>query len=177
MSALADYSAFHTTETQRHDWAPGCDDDRVRRRPLLDKPSDPHPILSALMDEALTRILLTADGAVMPLKERTTGSKATSSAPTSALAETLDGLTGRFTACKTHRARMLVIVDAQMTADRLQYAPRAEQRGTLEWKQAIGHDERPCRIVASVYGVSLRDVVSYRKQFRVTRLADRKPLP
>lgn len=178
LSALADRTqdvdAFHTSHEQQRDWY-GIPD-APQRNWLLDKPSDPHPILSLLMDEALLRIILTSDGAVMALKERLTGSKEPG-APTSSLAELVSGLDERFAACKTHRARLTLIKEAQFIADRLCYAPRADQRGTVEWKAAIGRDDRSCRVVASVYGVSLRDVVAYRKQYGVTKLAKREALP
>lgn len=171
------WTAFHTTETHRHDWAPGYDrPEALKRKPLLDKPSEPHPILSALMDEALTRIMMVSDGAVMALRERTTGSKAPGT-PTSDLAMLLDDLGSRFLESKTHRKRLLVIKEAQATGDRLRYAPRHQMRGTIEWKNAIGNDTRPCRVIANNYGVSLRDVVAYRKKFAVTKVASKPALP
>lgn len=163
MSALAqEWPAFHTTEKDRREWY-GTPDAPQRTR-LLDNPSDPHPILSALMDEALLRILLTADGRSQALTERVTGSRE-ASAPTSDLATVLDNLAGRFTGCKTHRARLLVIKEAQDTADRLRFAPdRSKVRGTPEWRQAIARDSRSMRVVAAVYGVNASTVCRIKKQ-------------
>jgi hypothetical protein len=167
----ADPEAYHTPESVRREFLP---EGHLERRPLLDKKTEPHPILDFLMDEALTRILLVSDGAVAALKKRTTGSK-----PTSAdlrrrqaakdvpldLVGIIDNLDARYEQCKTHRARLAVIKEAQTVAVALRYAPRSEQRGTVEWKATIGRDIRSCRIVAGVYGVSLRDVVAYRKTY------------
>lgn len=155
LSALAqDHEPFHTTHQQRNDWVPWADDDRVARRPLLDKPTDPHPILTLLMDEALTRILLTADGAVAALKERTTGAYADTMAPRSALAADLEELNAAYQKCKTHRARLMVIRHAQTVADALRPIDRSRVHGTTEWREKVAHDMRPCRILAGVYGVS-----------------------
>src|ERR1017187_9585230 len=105
--------AFHTTETQRREWAPGYErPDVLKRRPLLDSPSEPHPMLSALMDEALLRIMLVSDGAVMALRARVTGSRSAST-PSSDLAIIIDELGEHYGACKTHRRRIVVIKEAQ----------------------------------------------------------------
>jgi hypothetical protein len=162
-AALAsDWTAFHTTETDRREWSPGYE--RVERRPLLDKPSDPHPILNALMDITLNRIMLVSDGAIMALKERTTGSHATSVTPTSDLATVIDDLGSRFTQSKTHRRRLTIIKEAQTTADRLRFSPdRSKVRGTKEWREAVASDSRSCRVLATVYGVSKSTISNLKK--------------
>lgn len=158
-----DVEAHHTSDVQVRDWY-GLPD-APRRTTLLDKPSEPHPILSMLMDDALRQIMLTGDGAVAALKVRVTGSKDPTT-PVSSLSEMVELLGRDFMKCKTHRQRLKAIKEVQAILDRLRYAPRSEMRGTAEWKAVIGRDERPCRVVASVYRVSLRDVVSYRKTYR-----------
>lgn len=161
------WTAFHTTETHRHDWAPGYDrPEALKRKPLLDKPSEPHPILSAKMDYELLRIMLVSDGAVMALRERTTGSRGAST-PTSALAVTIDDLGGRFTSCKTHRQRLMVIKEAMHTADRLRYAPdRSVIQGTREWREAIANDNRSVRVLAVIYSVSKSTIARIKKDVR-----------
>lgn len=162
LSALTqDVSAFHTSDHEVRDWYGSPD---APRRRLLDKPSKPHPILSLLMDEALRRIMLTSDGAIMALRERVTGSYADTRTPTSDLAAMIDSLGERFCKCKTHRARFLVIKEAQAIAARLRYAPdRSVVRNTSEWREKVAQDPRPCRIAAEVYGVSFGTVRRIKK--------------
>lgn len=163
----SDWTAFHTSETHRRDWAPGYErPESLARKPLLDQPSEPHPILSLLMDEALMRIMLVSDGAVMALKVRVTGSRREST-PSSDLAVVIDSLGERYGKCKTHRKRLVVIKEAQDTADRLRHAPnRAMVRGTNEWGEAISRDPRSCRVLASVYGVDFSTISRIKKKFR-----------
>lgn len=167
MSAIPqtqDWPAFHTSESTRREFLP---DQYVDRRPLLDRPSEPHPILSLLMDEALRRIMLTSDGAVMALRERTTGGYADTREPTSTLAGTIDELGSRFANCKTHRTRLAVIKEAQGTAIRLAYSPdRSMVRGTQEWREAIAADTRSCRVLAEVWGVSKSSIAVIKKRPR-----------
>ena len=166
MSALhwQDVDAYHTPESIRREFRP---EDALDRRPLLDTETEPHPILSALMDEALLRITLTSDGRAMALTERISGSHAGTLAPTSDLATELDQLSSRFMRCKTHRARLYAIKDAQAVADRLCYAPdRSVIRGTVEWRQAIAKDARSCRVLASIHGVNASTISRIKKQAR-----------
>lgn len=170
LSAIAhtqDWTAFHTTEAERRDWATGYErPEALKRRPLLDKPSEPHPILSSLMDVALLRVMLVSDGAVMALRERTSGSR-TASTPTSDLAAVIELLGWRFGQCKTHRARLAVIKEAQDEADRLRYAPdRSVVQGTQEWRAAIAKDSRSSRVLAGVHGVSHMTIARIKKQGR-----------
>ena len=170
MSALADWQevdAYHTPHSTRREHVPAALD----YKPILDKRTEPHPILNMLLDDALRAILMVSDGGVATLKARVTGSKPGTISPTSELSGIIDELGSRYMGCRTHRARLAVIKEAQATSDRLRFAPRSEQRGTREWKETIAMDSRPCRTVASVYRVSLRDVVAYRKTFRVTTVA------
>lgn len=165
----ADWTAFHTTEQERREWASNYQP-ALDRSPLLDEPSEPHPILSALMDGALSRILLVSDGAVMPLRERTTGSQSPPSAPTSDLAALLDELGNRFSQCKTHRRRLEVIKEAQVTAVRLVYSPdRSKIHGTKEWREAIAHDSRDNETIALDHGITDRTVRNIRKEFGTMR--------
>lgn len=160
-----DWQAHHTTTQEVHEWY--GTPDAPRRYPLLDQPSEPHPILDMLMDEALLRILLTSDGKAQALTERVKSSHAGTMAPTSDLAGVLDMLSGRFLKCKTHRARLLVIKDAQMTADRLCYAPdRSKVRNTPEWREAIASDPRPVRVLATVYDVGKSTIARIKKDAR-----------
>ena len=150
---IGSWPAYHTTERSRRAWCPEASA-RPERSPLLDNPSDPHPLLSWLMDEALCRILLVSDGGIVALEPRVSGRRAESHEPSSDLAVIVDDLGGRFMACRTHRARLLVIREAQAVADRLRYAPdRSLVRGTTEWREAIARDSRSCRVLARAYGI------------------------
>lgn len=164
-----DVDAHHTTEAISRAERPAG---YVARQPLLDKPTDSHPILSQLMDEALCRIILTSDGAAVALRARTTGTRERSQAPSSDLAAIVDELDKRFEGCRTHRARLVVIKDAQETADRLRYSPKSEIliRGTVEWRQALANDPRPRRVVAADYRVSSKTITACRKEFAVSDL-------
>lgn len=158
-----DWPAYHTPHSVRREHVPAALD----KSRILDKPSAPHPILSLLMDDALRIILMTSDGGVAALKERTTGSKAGTIAPTSALAATVDELGSRFGQCKTHRARLAVIKEAQTTADRMRYAPdRSQVRGTAEWREAISRDPRSCRVLAVIHDVNFSTISRIKKAAR-----------
>lgn len=163
--ASQDFDAYHTPESVSQAERP---EGWLARRPLLDKLSDPHPILNMLMDEALTGIMLTSDGAVMSLKQRTTGTKE-QNAPTSNLAALLDELAGRFSGCKTHRRRLEVIKEAQFVLQRLRYSPKSDilLRGSAEWRKALATDPRPQRVVTADYRVSSKTITAARKEFGV----------
>lgn len=156
VTATTNWEAYHTPETLRREYGPAP---AIDRKPLLDKPSEDHPILTALMNEALTRILLVSDGGTAALKERITHSHATTRAPSSDLAVTLESLSVRFVRCKTHRRRLQIIRDAQRLATLLRYAPdRSAVHGTDEWRSTVANDDRSCRVLAEVYGVSRETV-------------------
>ena len=108
--------------------------------------------------------MLTSDGRSQSLSERVTGSREAST-PTSDLAEMLSDMASRFMRCKTHRARLSLIKEAQTLANRLRYAPdRSMVRGTSEWKQAIIDDPRSCRVLEVVYGVHYSTISRIKKQ-------------
>lgn len=176
LSAIAreqDWTAYHTPESVRREELP---EGYVERSRLLDKPSDAHPILSALMDETLLRIMLVSDGAVMALRERTTGSKAGTMTPSSELATIVNELDQRFERCKTHRARLTVIKQAQSIGVRLRYAPdRSLIRDTEEWREAVAADSRSCRDLAEIWGVSHMTIARIKKQ--AAKAAKIKPGP
>lgn len=168
LSALAqDWDTFHTTHQQQHDWY--GPPDATKRRPLLDKPSEPHPILNMLMDEALTRIMLVSDGAVASLKImiHKKGSR-DAVEPHSDLATIVDNLDGLFLACRTHRQRLAVIKGAQEMSVRLRYSPKSDilVRGTRGFRLALAKDPRPQRVVAADYRVSSKTISAARKEFR-----------
>lgn len=161
---------------------------RPKRVPVLDSPSEPHPILNILMGEALTRIMLTADGATMnytPTEyvrgraDRSTAkgraladssgvkrvAAGRSDAPVSALVEDVDELRWRFDRCSTNRRRLLVVREAQRRGNRLLWAPdRSRVKGTAEWRAAIVADPRSCREIADAYGIHYSTVSRMKKQ-------------
>jgi hypothetical protein len=190
----SNWTAYHTPESVRRAELPAG---HVERRPLLDKPSEPRPIINALMDEALLRIMLVSDGAVSsyePLeivKERVdrtvpmqralaaaasynhAGKTQGTRAPTSALLKTVERLGTDFTQSRTHRARFEVIKEAQTTAIRLKHAPWRAIRGDDEWKQKVADDPRSCRVLAVVYGVGVTTVKRIKKDAGTSRAQGR----
>lgn len=170
MSALAedwqDVEPFHTTETLRRIYAPGCNE----YRPVLDHRSDDNPMLRLTLNEVLTEIMMISDGAVAALKIRVAGSKDPVE-PRSFIEATIESIFAEYEQCRTHRQRIEVIKAARLTALRLQFAPRRAIRGEDEWKQEIVNDPRPYRVLVGVYGVSLGTIASIKKQGRVQQLA------
>ena len=162
--------AFRSPHSWRYEFADNPSP-ALERRALLDKPTPRHPLLDALMDHALSRILLTADGATMQLKVRIRGTATRGAAPVSSLAGDIDQLADDYTAAKTHRARLIVIKRAQDFYMRIAYSRKADPalvRGTLEWRERIARDSRPQRVVTHFYGVSSKTVTAARKEFGIT---------
>lgn len=75
-----------------------------------------------------------------------------------------------FAKCETNAQRLAVIKAAQDRLTALRYSPVSERvglrRGTLDFKIAIGTDERPVAVVASIFGVSPKTVRRYKRRFR-----------
>lgn len=139
---------------------------------LLDAPSDPNPLLDALMSEALTRLYLTADGATGKLVERISGGSSTSTAPVSGNWSDVGEIERAYRSSRTHRRRLALIKEAQVMVYKVQYAQKADAslvRGTRDWREKIAHDPRPQRVVTQDYKVSSKTVSAARKEFGVTR--------
>lgn len=159
---------WHTSDTWRAELK---DDDApmYRRARLLDRESDRHPILDALLDLALTQMMMTGDGSTASLNAKVSGGgHHDSEAPRSGLAEDVERLAGRYLEARTHRQRLVVIKEAQDAAVRLRYAPKCDPalvRGTREWRQMIAHDPRPRRVVQVRYQVSPNTITACRKEF------------
>lgn len=150
---------------------PDADAVKFPWHPVLDVPCDAPKVLTALLHEALTTIILTADGSAQALVERVTGSKPGTKAPTSTLAGEVDELSRGFAKCRTNRTRLYVIREAQQQAVRLRYSPRADPRfvrGTAEWRERIARDPRPRRVVAEDYRVSSKTITQARREFAVS---------
>jgi hypothetical protein len=156
----SDWTAYHTPESVRREFVPKA----IEWRPLLDKPSEPHPLLNAAMDEALTRIALVSDGAVTRFGAEWINGRRVADTPSSDLATTLEQLGTAYMLCWTHRSRLAVIKEARAEAKRLRYGPeRSKVQGTKEWREKIANDPRPCGVLASVYGVSATTVKRIKK--------------
>lgn len=142
-------------------------DSRPPRDPVLDIPSEPHPWLNALMDHAILRLMLLANGAVMPLTERVTSTRS-AKAPGTYNGADVDRLAYKFQRAKTHRARLLLIKAAQDKATAFTYSPDREHiKGTVEWKQRIAADSRSTRVCERVYGVSRETIRRIKKDGKV----------
>lgn len=163
----ADWRAFHTSDQLARDSGGDPTKRRPKKVPVLDYPCEAHPILNLLMGEALTRILLTADGATMALQavRVRSGKTAGHRAPVSVLSGDVDALRDRYERAGTNRRRLGVIRDAQEAARKLAYAPdRSMVRNTREWREKIAADPRSFRVVAQVFGVSHMTVSRIKKQ-------------
>lgn len=123
------------------------------------------------MDEALRKIMLTSDGAVASLNGTPIHPNSITrgtNTPTSSLASLIDSLGERFSDSKTHRARLLLIKEAQATAIRLRYAPvldPSKVRGTPEWERTVANDPRSSTVLAVAYGVSTSTVKRIKKHY------------
>ena len=143
---------------------PDADGPKIPRCVLLDKPAPAHPILNALMREAIEGLILTNDGSVASWSRRVTGSRSPVS-PTSTLGQLVEALLRAYIASQTHRERIVVIKDAQTALAERKFAPdRSKVRGTLEWKAAIAKDARSLRALARIYGVSHGTVANLKKK-------------
>lgn len=153
-------------------WRMQFKDSRSPRDPVLDIPSEPHPWLNALMDHAILRLMLLANGAVMPLTERVTSTRS-AKAPGTYNGADVDRLAYKFQRAKTHRARLLLIKAAQDKATAFTHSPDRELiRGTREWKERIAADDRPYTVLQRVYGVSSKTVAATKKEFRRGTLSE-----
>lgn len=103
------------------------------------------------MDDALTAILLTSDGATgkWSTLPRAKATRQGTQTPTSGLATDVHELDIKFTRCTTHRQRLELIKEAQDTWRNLTHSPSA-----TEWQQAIANDTRPYAELVKEYGVS-----------------------
>lgn len=116
------------------------------------------------MSHALTRLYLQANGATMPLRERTTNGNRGHTAPTADL--TCCALHDHYNACRTNRARLHVILETQRVATRAAGVDRARVHGTDEWRAAIINDKRSMRSIAADYGIALGAVSQMKKAAR-----------
>jgi hypothetical protein len=79
----------------------------------------------------------------------------------------LRDLERRWEGCRTKVDREAVLRDA-ITAYKQQTIPNADprkKRGTVEWKEAIANDLRPCREVAQRWAVKPETVLKFRREF------------
>lgn len=150
-------------------WRMQFKDSRPPRDPVLDIPSEPHPWLNALMDHAILRLMLLANGAVMPLTERVTSTRS-AKAPGTYNGADVDRLAYKFQRAKTHRERLLIIKAAQDKATVFTHSRSPDPslvKGTREWRQRLAMDPRPRRVVALDYGASSKTITAAKKEFGI----------
>lgn len=155
---------FHTPGV----WHMQYRDTRRPRDPVLDAPSEPHPILNALMDRVMVRLEMLANGAVMPLTQRVKGGRDELDGPGRYNGSDVTRLARQYYKAPTHRLRLLVIKAAQDKVNAFQFSPGGAEhiRGTEAWKARIAADTRPYNTLTHVYGISKRDVTAYKKQYK-----------
>lgn len=79
----------------------------------------------------------------------------------------------RWDSARSRKARAEITVDLMCCLRRYLLVPDepwkrvSGQPNTKEWRQAIACDQRPCRAVAAIYGVSKSTVARYRQEFRI----------
>lgn len=163
-----DWDSFHTP----HDWRvtfSDSDPDRRKRDPLLDTPSEPHPLLNIIMDRTLIKLSMIANGATQawgPDAGMRPGSKGESREPTATDVWTVDQLAWDFQyGASTHRGRLRIILQAQTMLKRAK-ADSALIRGTAAWKARIAEDPRSARACAADYGVSHTTIAAVRREMQ-----------
>lgn len=143
-------------------------DERPPRDPFLDYPSEPHPLLDTLMNDALVRLHMVANGPIAAWDAvRVSGGTRESDSPGTYNGADVDRLSIRYYRARTHRTRLLIIGAAQTKARQATHSPNAmPARGSEEWKARIARDDRPRRVVAAEYGVSPKTITAARKAYR-----------
>jgi hypothetical protein len=169
-----DWEPFHTPHALRIEFS-DADPNRRQRDPLLDNPSDPHPYLNAVMDLALMRLTLTANGATQawgPDAGMRKGSKGESRAPTDFDTWTVDQLAwDYYYGASTHRGRLRVLKQAQELAHSATTSDPGLRKGTREWQERIAADERPYKVLQRVYGIGPNTVAKLKKEMRERTLS------
>jgi hypothetical protein len=160
--------AYHTPHELRIEFS-DADPNRRQRNPLLDNPSDPHPYINALMDLALLRLMVVANGATQawgPDAGMRRGVKTSGSVIlTDPDAWTIDQLAwDYYYGATTHRGRLRVLKQAQDMAKEASASDPGLRRGTREWRQRIIEDPRSSRVCERIYGVSHMTIARIRKQ-------------
>lgn len=154
---------------------PDADCVKIPRCVLLDAPSEPHPILDALLHHELRDMYLLADGKVMSYThrpEKVTKGGAGTRAPVSSLAREIDELLFLYGRCRTHRERLRVLWFAQKQRRSTVAGPAREKiNGTPEWRAAVAAASGSLRAIARVYGTSYQTVRRI-KMAAVTPVAD-----
>jgi hypothetical protein len=172
----SDWTAFHTSDKERRDWAPGNERSAaLERKPLLDGHSEPLWWQNSLMDEALLQIILMSDGAVTGIKTMVIHPDSTRPAisPTSDLATIVDGFDSRFNDTNTHRGRLVVIKEAQDFVEEWKYSDCCKLMSREERDRAIAADTRTVDDIAIHYGLNKRTVQRIRKSLGVARAPGR----
>lgn len=151
-------------------------DERPKRDPLLDYPSEPHPLLDSLLNDALLRLCLVANGPIAAWDSvRVKQGARTSQAPGTYNGADIDRIALRYLKARTHRVRLTIISAAQEKARRLTHSQTAgPERGSAEWRRMIAEDPRPRREITKAYGVSASTVAAARREFGLTRAAGRR---
>lgn len=158
--------AYHTPHELRVLYS-DSDPNRRQRDPLLDQPTEPHPLIDKVMEHTLNQLALTANGATGawgPDSAMRKGSKSEASAPTASDVWTVEQLAWDYWyGATTHRGRFRVILEAQQMVRRMRKADPSLIKGTEAWKARILEDPRSNRACADDYGVSFETIRRIRK--------------
>lgn len=164
---------YHTDHGTAVRWAADLGHKPLQRDPrhvrnLLDAPSDPNPLLDALMHNALLGIYLRADGGTAKFDQAGKGRGkpgGSSRAPVSGLWADLEALERAYRQSRTHRHRLLVIREAQQLVVAHSKTDPSQVRNTPEWRLRIARDPRPRRQIAKDYCVSSKTITAIRKEY------------
>jgi hypothetical protein len=127
---------------------------------LLDDESESNPLLARLMSEAVTALYLLGNGHTANLSPRVTNGNWEYNGP--AGDTECHALWAAFRRARTHRQRLMLILEAQTLLRAAKLVDRAKVRGTPEWRAErdakIAADPRPWDVLTKFYRVSKRDV-------------------
>jgi hypothetical protein len=133
----------------------------LARSRLLDDPSGPNDVLDELMSKAVTGLYLVANGGTASLADKVTNGNKEYTGPNDDV--TCARLLDAFTAARTHRERLMLILQAQEQLQAARLVDRRRVRGTPEWRSVIKADPRSLRAIAAAYDVSVKVVRTIKK--------------
>lgn len=88
------------------------------------------------------------------------------------VSDTAGKLAKEWQGATTNRRRLRLLWEMQRALEEARYSPSRDRvRGTLDWKIAVATDERTASVVGHVYGISARQVRTYRAAHRAGTLA------
>jgi hypothetical protein len=137
---------------------------------LLHVPTaDVSPLLEQLMVASLMPLMLMQVSRAGPIGASEIARLKPESGPPRPVEDLVKEMGALFRKAGTNAERLAVIKDTQELVTSLRYAPVVEgiglRRGTLDFKIAVGRDERSAAVVAQVYGLTPQQVRAWRRRY------------